>query len=357
MQNNIFIMTEKRKKVLHHIFQTFLVLFGTLILAFANAFFLVPFSIVSGGVSGISIILTELGLLTVDIWQYIFYWGLFFIGSLILGFKFTFNTLLSTIFYPIFLSILIRTPIGLDLVDLLYGQDGVTEIINGVIKINAAPLSDAGRLLIIALFGGCFVGLGCGITFVGGGSTGGIDIISFIINKYSGLSISGCTFVIDAFVVLCGLILDIVLPNDFVMISANFLAGLVGIISSFSCALAIDYIYGASNRSYVCDVITDKPQELTDYVNLKMNRSTTIFKVVGGYTKEDKTMVRIVFSRGEYVKVKDALAEIDPNAFITYTQSKFVHGEGFKRNIPSKSNSISEIREIINKYKRKKNEK
>ena len=93
------IKNEKTKNILKRIYHLLLVLIGTFILAFANAFFLVPFNIISGGISGIGIIFSELGILTVDIWQYILCWGLFLIGSLILGFKFTLNTLLSTIFY------------------------------------------------------------------------------------------------------------------------------------------------------------------------------------------------------------------------------------------------------------------
>ena len=344
---------ENKKRILHLLYQFVLVLIGTFVLAVANAFFLVPFSIVSGGISGIGIILADAGFLTVDIWQYILCWGLFFLGSLILGFKFTFNTLVSTIFYPIFLSILVRTPIGLNFVDLLYGVEGATQLVNGVLTIQA-PLADAGRMLIIALFGGALVGVGCGITFIGGGSTGGIDIISFVLNKYTGFSIAASTFIIDAAVVVVGLILDIVLPGDFDMVVVNFLAGIVGIIGAFACSMAVDYVYSASNRSYVCDVVTSKPDELTEFVNKDLDRSTTIFKVTGGYTKEEKTLVRIVFARREYVKVKDALAKIDPDAFITYTQSQFVNGEGFKRNVSSKDNSISEISNLIKKIKNRK---
>ena len=348
------IKNEKTKNILKRIYHLLLVLIGTFILAFANAFFLVPFNIISGGISGIGIIFSELGVLTVDIWQYILCWGLFLIGSLILGFKFTLNTLLSTIFYPIFLSILVRTPVGTNLVDLLYGQEGVTQIIEGVLTINAEPLNDAGRLLIISLFGGSLVGLGCGITFIGGGSTGGVDIISFIINKYTSFSISACTFIIDAIVVVVGLILDLCMPGEFGETSSLFLAGLVGIISAFVCSFAIDKVYTTSNKSYICDIITDKPNEITEYVNRELDRSTTIFTVVGGYTKQEKTMVRIVFSRREYIKVKDFIAEIDPNAFVTYTQSQFVHGEGFKKSESSKTNSLTEVKKLINKIKNRK---
>lgn len=350
-----FIKSTKVKKVLHEIFKSFLVLLGTAILAFGTGLFLVPFNIVSGGINGIGILLAEAGILTVDIWQYIFYWGLFLVGSMILGFKFTLNTLISTIFYPIFLSLIIRTPMGLGLVNLLCGSEGIhAEMINGVISLNGV-FGDAGRLILIAIFGGCLVGLGCGITFVGGGSTGGIDIISFILNKYTGLGVSTATFILDTSIVCVGLIVDVANPSQG-DVSANFLAGLVGVLGALSCSLMIEYIYSGRNSAYICDVVTDKPEEVSEYITKKLDRSTTIFNVTGGYTKEEKTMIRIVFSRHEYIKVKDALADIDPSAFVTYTQTKMVHGEGFNKNISSQDNTISRTQKIIKKFKKKNDE-
>ncbi len=350
------IKNEKTRFVVNKILQATLVLLGTFVISFANAFFLMPFNIVGGGMSGIGIILAEFGWLTVDIWQYILYWGAFLLGGLLLGFKFTFNTLLSTIFYPIFLSILVRTSAGLSFVDLLCGTKNAAELIDGVLTVSNWTL-DSGRLLVIALFGGCLVGIGSGLTFVGGGSSGGVDIIAFIINKYSNMAISACTFIIDAAIVLTGLVVDLLMPESFDQATVMFFAGLVGVVTAFGCSFGIDKVYTTSLSSYICDVISDKHEEIIDFAINDVGRTATTFKVVGGYTNKEKTMVRIIFSKREYIKVKDGIARIDPNAFATYTATHSVNGEGFSRNVSSKTNSIDEAKALISYFKNKKQKK
>lgn len=347
---------KKVKIIVKLCFNWFLILLGTFILALGASIFLVPFSIISGGVSGFGILMEELTGLAVDIWVYIITWSLFLLGTILLGFKFTLNTLISTIFYPIFLSILIRTDVCLNLVNLLYG-DNVAIIQNGVIGISS-PLTDVGKLLIIGVFGGVFIGVGCGLSFIGGGSTGGLDILAFILNKYTGLSISAGTFLGDGTIVFLGLIFDIFSRNGNIEESSlNFIAGLIGVISAYTCALIVDHIYVGKSSSYIADIISDKIDEINDFAIKNLDRSTTTFAVIGGYSKEEKTMIRIVFTKREYIKVKDEIAKIDPHAFVTYTQTKMVHGEGFAKNIKSNTTLFSELKELNQKIKNKKNGK
>ena len=339
-----------KKQVLKSIYRVFLVLIGTFILAFGTGVFLVPFNIITGGVSGLGILLKNI-CLTVDIWSYIICWSLFLIGFLLLGIKFTLSTLISTIFYPVFLSIIIRTDFSLYFVNLLAGQENAASIVNGVITISNSFLGtmDIGRLLIIGLFGGALVGVGCGITFIGGGSTGGLDIVAFIFKKYFNFNVSLVTLLMDTTIIIVGLVVDLV-KND-ALVFTKFMVGLVGIVGAFSCAFAIEFIYNGLETSYVCDIITKEPDKINEYVQVKLERTTTIFKVVGAYSKEEKTMLRLVFSRREYSQIKDALAKIDPDAFITFTKAKLVTGEGFERNETRDSSFISDM---IKKSKEKK---
>jgi uncharacterized membrane-anchored protein YitT (DUF2179 family) len=227
------------------------------------------------------------------------------------------------------------------------------EYINGVIQYVGTGL-DAGSYLLFGIFGGAFVGIGCGITFIGGGSTGGFDILSFIVNKFFGTNVSVNSFFFDAVVVIAGIIVDIV-SND----STKFIGGLVGIVSALVCSVAIEFVYNGLNVAYICDVITSKPDEVTKYVNEKLDRTTTIIDVVGGYSKENKKLVRIVCLRREYLKIKDEMAGIDPTAFMTFSQSKKVSGEGFSKNEKSTNTAASETINLIkqNKAKRKSKKK
>lgn len=343
-------ISEKKKRVLHTIFNLLLVLLGTFILAFGTGIFLVPFNINTGGVAGLSIVLSKTGI-PVDIWSYIICWSLFIISFFILGYKFTLSTLLSTIFYPIFLSIILRTSFSFNIVNLLSGASNELEFAvlnNGVIYLDPAFLEtlNAGRLLLISLFGGLLVGLGCGITFIGNGSTGGLDIIVFILKKYLNVNVSITTFAIDGSIILIGMIIDLVSTGgDF------FITSLVGIVGAISCALAIEIVYNGLETSFICDIITSKSEEINAYVQKELERTVTIFKVVGGYSKEEKTMIRLVFSKREYTKIKDAIAKIDPDAFITFSKAKLVTGEGFSKNESSNKNLISDIKKLKNRKK------
>ncbi len=349
MANRLKNLHLTKKQVLKSIYRVFLVLIGTFVLAFGTGAFLVPFNLITGGVSGLGILLKEI-CLTVDIWSYIICWSLFVVGFLTLGVKFTLSTLISTIFYPIFLSIIVRTGISVYFANLLYGKD-VASIVNGVVQISPVALGeiDTGKLLIIGLFGGSFVGIGCGITFIGGGSTGGLDIIAFVLKKYFNFNVSITTLIIDTLIIIVGLIVD--LASGGAATSNKFMGGLIGIVGAFSCAIAIEYIYNGLETSYICDIITIKPEEINNYVKEKLDRTTTIFKVVGGYSQEEKTMLRLVFSKREYSQIKDALAKIDPNAFITFSKAKLVTGEGFEQNETRDSSFISNL---IKKNKKQK---
>lgn len=349
MANKLKNLHLTKKQVLKSIYRVFLVIIGTFVLAFGTGAFLVPFNLITGGVSGLGILLKEI-CLTVDIWSYIICWSLFVVGFLTLGVKFTLSTLISTIFYPIFLSIIVRTGISVYFANLLYGKD-VASIVNGVVQISPAALGeiDTGKLLIIGLFGGSFVGIGCGITFIGGGSTGGLDIIAFILKKYLNFNVSVTTLIIDTLIIIVGLIVDLV--SGGATASNKFIGGLIGIVGAFSCSIAIECIYNGLETSYICDIITSKPEEINNYVKEKLDRTTTIFKVVGGYSQEEKTMLRLVFLKREYSQIKDALAKIDPNAFITFSKAKLVTGEGFEQNETRDSSFISNL---IKKNKKQK---
>ena len=339
-----------RNPILKSIVNILLVILGTIILAFGSGVFLIPFQIVSGGIAGIGVLLSNF--LPVDITTYIISWSLFFIGLLILGLKFSLTTLISTIIYPLALTLILRTNIANSIIELMLPNQVHIELINGVINVEILKNTEVGIFLIAGIIGGACVGIGCSLTFLGGGSTGGLDILTFIINKYTGIKTSIVFFAIDATIVGTGLIVDIVGHESF-----RFIGGLVGIITAFISSLMIDTIYAGNQKGYNVDIITDKYNEIIEYSIKELDRSATIFECVGAYSKEGKKMVRIAFNRREYTKIKDGIAKIDPNAFSMFTQTCFIGGEGFNKIAISSENSISYLKKLIGKNKkdRKKN--
>lgn len=324
----------------------FLLLLGTFVLTIASGFFLVPFQIVSGGMTGITIITSSF--IPADIMSYILSWGFFILGFIVLGFKFTISSLVSTIFYPIFLSLILRTGMLEPFLKTLTGvQDLIIE--NGVIMNLSSVSVDNGLLLIIGILGGALTGIGCSLTFQAGGSTGGLDILTFIISKYTGLKESVSFFILDAVIVGTGIIMNLVSGDN-----VHLITGLIGVITAFVCSMLVELMYSGKATAYEVDIISDKPDEILDFVINDLERSATIFEVQGGFTKEKKILIRVCFSRREYVKIKNGIAKIDHNAFCTFNQTLFVGGEGFEKIKTNEFESFKYLKKI-NKFNKKEN--
>ena len=334
-------ISEKNKKILKQIYNVFLVLIGTFIVAFGASVFLLPFGIVSGGLSGFSLIISEFIPLDIDIIVMIFTWGLYIVGLIFLGWKFSLKTLISSIFYPLFVSLILRSGMGEYLVRLIINTGVEINASSSVLELTNLEALEAGRMIICGLIGGAFTGLGCGITFIGGGSTGGFDILAFILNKYTGLKTSVSAFIFDGLVVIGGLIL-----NAAKLSSIGFIAGLIGIFAAVLCAMMIEFIYDRQSGAYFADIITEKSDEIKEKIINDLDRSVTIYHVTGGYSNEEKICVRIIFSRDELLKVKDIVAEIDKDAFLTIGECQTVNGEGFTPLHSSKDNNITKLKKL-----------
>ena len=200
-------MLSSNKEIVPIIKNICLIILGTLTLSFGTAVFIIPFNLVVGGVSSLAIILDKLitaDFITVNLLVTVITWTLFFIGLLCLGKNFAFKTLISSIVYPVGISAFSK------LVD--------PNVLNGLFYIQGTQYSDI-AILIAALFGGVLVGAGCAVTFVGGGSTGGMDILSFIICRFvKKLRSSVVIFMLDSATIILGMLLYL---QSFFRISDN----------------------------------------------------------------------------------------------------------------------------------------
>ena len=283
-----------------------LVVAGTLILAFGCAVFVVPFNLVTGGVTGISIIINEIiaGAIPIDLVIGIITWGLFFLGLIVLGWDFALKTLVSTIIYPIAISLFMR----------LVAPD----VLGGILHLVSSPHADI-ALIISALFGGLCVGTGCALTFLGGGSTGGVDIIAFIICKFvKKWKSSTIIFVIDAVTVICGL-----------FVIRDLILTLLGVISAWIGAMVIDRIFIGNDKAFTAQIVSDKYEELNLAIRNEVRRTTTMFAASGGYSREAKTVLSVTFTMSQYATLMNVIKRIDPTAFVSISRAHEINGEGF----------------------------
>ena len=283
-----------------------LVLIGTLVLAFGCAIFVVPFNLVTGGVTGISIIINEIiqGAIPIDLVIGVLTWGLFFIGLFILGWDFAIKTLVSTIVYPVAISLFMRLV-----------SPGV---LDGLLDLTSSPHADI-ALIISSLFGGLCVGTGCALTFLGGGSTGGVDIIAFVFCKYiKKFKSSSVIFFIDAITVVLGL-----------FVIKDLILTLLGVISAWIAAMVIERIFIGSEKAFTAQIVTDRYEEMNLAIREDIRRTTTMFVACGGYSRESKTVLSVTFTMRQYAALMAAIKRVDPTAFVSITRAHEINGEGF----------------------------
>ena len=295
-----------RKELISQLKNLMLVIVGTLVLAFGCAIFVVPFDLVTGGVTGLSIIIDHIiaSAIPIDILIGIITWGLFFLGLFFLGRDFAIKTLASTIVYPAAISIFMH----------LVSPD----VLSGIFYIQGSAHADI-ALIISALFGGLCVGTGCALTFLGGGSTGGVDIIAFILCKYfKRWKSSNVIFIIDATTVVLGL-----------FVIGDLIHTLLGIIAAWIAAMVIDKIFIGRGQAYTAQIVTDKPDEINLAIRHEVIRTTTIYTAIGGYSGAEKTVVSVTFTMRQYAMLMNIIKRIDPTAFVTITRAHEINGEGF----------------------------
>ncbi|MBO4856022.1 MAG: YitT family protein [Bacilli bacterium] len=308
--------TKKEWKIA--IFKVLIVIFGTFLVAFGNIAFLVPLDINAGGLNGVAIIARYFVAENTKVLLYniivdasaVLLWviGLIFIGK-----EFALKTLVATIAFPLANWLFTACP-GLSDVLIKFGE---------ILK-DAGNGPTAGNYLMSGIFGGVFVGVGVAVTFVGGGSTGGVDVLTFLIEKYLHIRQSIASFLIDGTIITVGLCILLPMQSDFL------LPCLSGIISAFMSAIIIEVIFIGSQTSYQVDIISEKWEEISQYAQNELGRGTTIIHAQGGYHGDERVILRIVFNKREYAKIRSYIAKIDPTAFVTYTQTNAVFGEGFK---------------------------
>lgn len=299
----------------------FYILIGNFLLAFGTAIFLTTLGIVAGGLSGIGIIIQHyVGKeQMIDIFVMGTTWALWVVGLIFLGKDFALKTLGSAIIYPLALILFMRIECFQELSEKIayYGVSAAD-----IILIKNGELSKPiGNLLICGLFSGVFVGSGVALNFKGGGSSGGVDVIIALLAKCVGLKESISSFLIDGAIILVAMF---AIPD-------NVVPALIGILSAFITSLMIEIIYVSTQSSYQVDIISEKWQEISDYAQDTLGRGTTIISAKGGYKGDDRPILRIVFPKSQFNKIKNYISRVDDKAFVTFTITQAVYGEGFKR--------------------------
>ena len=267
-----------------------IIAFGNFLLAVSVQYFILPFNILTGGVAGVSVAISPFIPLSQQIIIDILVVGLFLLGWMVLGKEFAIKTFLSSILYPIFVSILGFFPYTLDISPLL-----------------------------ASIYSGILAGLGIGIVLREGASTGGMDIPPLILNYYTGIETSKFILLVDGLTCVLGLLNY---PVE------SLLNGLISVFLSSMVINKIEVAHGSDSLSV--QIISSKWEEINKEVLKKINRGVSIVDVKGGYTMKTHKMLMVIIDKREYSTLLDILDTIDKSAFVITNPVQSVHGEGFK---------------------------
>ena len=313
-----------KKELLSMFKNAALVIIGTIILAFGFSAFLLPYDLIIGGIDGVSLVITEgfkidftvFGITAFELCVFIVTWGLFFLGLIFLGKDFALKTLISTIVFP---------PAQTFFTKLIYGgifEDGGALEAFFVFAKNSDGTLDRAGLILAAVFGGVLVGAGCALAYLGGGSTGGTDILALIMSKYiKGLKSSVSIFLGDATVIILGIV-----------VLGKLDLCLLGIVAAFVGALVIDKVFLGHSQAFVANIVSDKYEEINEAIIKKLDRTSTVIKAKGGFSGETKRIVMVSFTLPQYAAFVAMIKGIDKEAFVTIHRAHEVNGEGWTKN-------------------------
>ena len=265
------------------------VIIGAAIIAIAFNVFLLPNQIASGGVSGISTILKGVFGWQPGLVQYAFNIPLFIAGLIFLGAKFGVKSLVGTLTLP------------------------------AVVLVSANWEPWTMNPLLGALFGGITVGLGLGIVFRGGASTGGTDLAAQIITKYTGFSLRDkCAFIRWINSLSAAVVFDIE-------------KALYALIALFVTTKTIDLVQLGFSQSKMIYIITNKQDEIRDAIYTEIDRGVTKLPAYGGYTNVERPILMVVAYQTEFTKLKHIIKTIDPAAFVIVSDAYEVLGRRFQK--------------------------
>lgn len=176
------------------------------------------------------------------------------------------------------------------------------------------PMDDS---LLASLFAGVSVGVGLGIIFRYGGTTGGVDILARIVQKYLGWKIGRTMFIADIAVLALSLV-----HLSIQQVMYTLVAVFVG-------ARIIDFVQEAAYSARAVLVVSDQGLEIAKAITDRMDRGATILRGAGAYTGQEKSVLYVVVGRSEIVKLKAIILAHDPAAFISVSEANEVMGEGF----------------------------
>lgn len=265
-----------------------IITFGILLSAAAVYFFLVPGNLVVGSISGLALVISKMVALPISVITLMLNAVLLIVGYLLVGKEFGLKTVYTSLMLSVFLFVFEK-----------------------LVPIEKSIMGDPWLDLL------CFVlilGFSQTVLFRQNASSGGLDIVAKIINKYFHTELGMA-------ITIAGVITS--LTAFFVYDIKTVILGLIG---TYINGLVLDHFtVGFNSKKRVC-IISDKYEEVKEFIVHTLVRGVTMYPIYGGYQNEKKVELESILTRNEFIQLMDFLAETDPNAFMTAGNVSEIYG-------------------------------
>lgn len=301
---------------------------GCTIMAAGYVFFINPYNIVPGGVYGASIVMHNIfpGV-QVGTFGYMFDIPLLVLSVLLLGSKLGSRTIVAALTTPAIMNLM--SALAYPTKEALQTLDP-SQLLGGSMDMTQ-------HLMLTCIIGAVIIGIGGGMVVRCQATTGGSDIVAMILQKYFGIRFSNAILMVDGLVVSFGLVvIGFGLGTAGDTTQPSWHLSFYSLISIYIISRVIAYVINGAKDDKLIFVISDKDMTLLhNYILHEMDRTATIIRSIGLYTKADKEMLAIVVKQKEAAGVKQAVKEADPQAFVIITDAYDTYGDGWKP-LPSK---------------------
>ncbi|MFP4286387.1 MAG: YitT family protein [Candidatus Izemoplasmataceae bacterium] len=269
-----------------------MITWGIFLMVAGFYYFIAPFNLVIGGVSGVGLLFHDLIQVPISLVVFVLNVLLLGLAWLFLGFKSFYRSIYGSVMFPLILFIL---------------------------ELIGPPFVLPNDYILAITFGGALMGIGFGYVIRFGGTSGGTDIPIKILSKKVKLPLSLSIYIIDGSIILSGVI---------VFYNSNGISGgLYAILTMLIAGKAADFIVIGANRLTSVQIITDYPDSVKRLIFEKIERGVSVVPIIGGYTNKGKSMLITVITKDEYYLIRNIIAEIDPEAFVFTNPASEIQGD------------------------------
>ena len=279
-----------KEKIKDFFFKLFIIFTGGLIGGVAFNALILPYNLLSGGVSGIALVINYLLEIPLVVSIVVLNIPLFIWGYRVLDKSLMFYSLIGMATFAAALP-LTRPYIS-------------------------APDID---IFLASVFSGLLIGLGAGIIIKFGGSSGGSDIVSLILKKTKNYSVGSVAFAFNASTLALSVLF---FPLKIALYT---------LISMWVTGKTVDFILDGLTRNKAVTIVTGDCEKVASYIMKELNRGTTIYKAYGGFSRQDKHVINCVINNYEFARLRNEIGNLDPDAFMYVSDAVAVAGRGFNR--------------------------